>query len=1395
MNSVHERRPVKCLIGTGAQVTDYLAQAADSLAGMAGRVLERPALVPLLPATAAPAGPPARSGGGATWDAMPKLPGFLFQALFFGGCAILMAGGVQWQVSRKQRTNFNDKVYIEDARTGNSTRYRVLVGKNDTAGEYFTVEVLIRAQAYGAVRDKPGSEPAHYHLHQEERVRVVSGKLGYFVGHQHHVQSAEAGEVLTVRPGESHMLFNAGGGANGSDLLLELTFTPARHGEALFETLAGLGYDYESPLAVSPVQRWMTLGRAEVVLSDMPPATWEFVQGVIVPAAAKMGYRPFYAAYTTRREWPRGGGGGGGAGGGEEREEDWEEERDGEERGGAGADEDSERLMLRLPSRSHLTTATSRLLAAAMTLLAPRGGAAGAAPAQMHRAALSGPLRPCMHARPSGLRTPAPGAAAALAGPRHALAWPVMPLQRKVAVWSRSFNAEEAVAAPPSAAPLPLSEAGALLGDRGRAGTALSDCEPAGDNGGAASSSPAASSSSNGNGNSSERPAAASGAEAAPAAAPAGNGNGNGQAAAAPAPAAAAAPAATPAAAPAPAAAAPGAGADAVAAPADAPATAVASAASAGPAAAGAGDGADAPAAAAAAAAGVQAASSSSSSSSSSSPAAAAGDGAPPSSSSSSSSDGDGGGAGGAGAGPAIRLLLQSGAAMLPHPDKAHRGGEDSFFIADHQAAVGVADGVGGWAEIGVDAGAYARLLMVHAKEAADSAAEDLAAGTLSSQAILESAFYRTNVQGSSTACVLVVNGTTLSASNLGDSGFVLVRDGAATFQCPQQQHNFNFPFQLGSADSMSDQPQAAMRFDLALQPGDIIVTGSDGLWDNIFAEEAATIASKCRDKGETATTAAQVLCRYARMRASDAKYHSPFSYAAIQAGYVYLGGKMDDITVLQPAVAAMPTLNVITNVPGNGVDASDGLKALSQAVAAAVGKPEQWVMVSLTTDKPMCYSGNEAPCAYAELISIGAIGGDKNKQISAAICDVLKSKLKVDPSRVYIKFVDVARSDFGWNSSTREEVLFRCVSTLGENLHFSAMAAAAELELAQGGGPCRELVEVLSQDLAVYGLLNGVGAHGAPGGGESYTGRVLGGITREEVSAVRAATPAAHMATFRDLTLAMSAHLQRAAPPGAAPAAAAAVGGAAGGAAGSAAGGAGGSAAGGAAAPAAAGSSLAEVVDAYLRAIMLLSMVSFKSIQRLCNYNIDTGQPATVPPRYWRGVMEGMALRGEQMDEVSVAYERYAAKIKPLYEETQALAQQVRDVLAGAEVPSSGGAPSSSGRGTPGSPGVSSGPGASASPEPASSEPGHVQPWQDLGVVGVLGLEAAEAVLGLLARMEGLFNRMSQLSHELTFPVINMFDHEQIARMAVGSYPYLINVCQIAQNVYWVVRGSGLGE
>lgn len=50
--------------------------------------------------------------------------------------------------------------------------------------------------------EKPGSEAPHYHLNQEEHIKVKQGKLGYFIGHQTHVKAAEMGEELTIKPGK-----------------------------------------------------------------------------------------------------------------------------------------------------------------------------------------------------------------------------------------------------------------------------------------------------------------------------------------------------------------------------------------------------------------------------------------------------------------------------------------------------------------------------------------------------------------------------------------------------------------------------------------------------------------------------------------------------------------------------------------------------------------------------------------------------------------------------------------------------------------------------------------------------------------------------------------------------------------------------------------------------------------------------------------------------------------------------------------------------------------------------------------------------------------------------------------------------------------------------------------
>lgn len=44
---------------------------------------------------------------------------------------------------------------------------------------------------------------------------------------------------------------------------------------------------------------------------------------------------------------------------------------------------------------------------------------------------------------------------------------------------------------------------------------------------------------------------------------------------------------------------------------------------------------------------------------------------------------------------------------MIPHPEKVHKGGEDAVFA--HDNILVVADGVGGWADAGVDPAIYSK--------------------------------------------------------------------------------------------------------------------------------------------------------------------------------------------------------------------------------------------------------------------------------------------------------------------------------------------------------------------------------------------------------------------------------------------------------------------------------------------------------------------------------------------------------------------------------------------------------------------------------------------------------------------------------------------------------------
>lgn len=98
-------------------------------------------------------------------------------------------------------------------------------------------------------------------------------------------------------------------------------------------------------------------------------------------------------------------------------------------------------------------------------------------------------------------------------------------------------------------------------------------------------------------------------------------------------------------------------------------------------------------------------------------------------------------------------MQLVSGSCYLPHPDKEETGGEDAHFICADEQAVGVADGVGGWADYGIDAGQYSRELMSNSV----SAIHEEPRGSVDPFRVLEKAYFSTKAKGSSTACIIAL--------------------------------------------------------------------------------------------------------------------------------------------------------------------------------------------------------------------------------------------------------------------------------------------------------------------------------------------------------------------------------------------------------------------------------------------------------------------------------------------------------------------------------------------------------------------------------------------------------------------------------------------------------------
>lgn len=200
-------------------------------------------------------------------------------------------------------------------------------------------------------------------------------------------------------------------------------------------------------------------------------------------------------------------------------------------------------------------------------------------------------------------------------------------------------------------------------------------------------------------------------------------------------------------------------------------------------------------------------------------------------------------------------------------PSARPESGHDAFFVSrvndSGSVAFGVADGVGGWVDSGVDPADFSHgfcdYMALAAHEHQTSSEAPLTARKLMQKGYDAICNDRSLRAGGSTACVAIAGADgNLEVANLGDSGFLQLRlNGVHSYSDPQT-HAFNTPFQLSlvppsvaarmaafGGAQLSDLPRDADVTQHKLRHGDVLVLATDGVLDNLFNQDILRIASR----------------------------------------------------------------------------------------------------------------------------------------------------------------------------------------------------------------------------------------------------------------------------------------------------------------------------------------------------------------------------------------------------------------------------------------------------------------------------------------------------------------------------------------------------------------------
>jgi protein phosphatase PTC7 len=245
---------------------------------------------------------------------------------------------------------------------------------------------------------------------------------------------------------------------------------------------------------------------------------------------------------------------------------------------------------------------------------------------------------------------------------------------------------------------------------------------------------------------------------------------------------------------------------------------------------------------------------------------------------------------------PIKPLELDIASKILPHPEKLSRGGEDALCVTSR--SFGVFDGVSGAEKLdGVPL--YSKTLAQQLKSSMGT--EPLSVKDLKAKLLLAAEYADIAATGASTATIASIGeDNVLRVVCLGDSPLLVIRNGSIYSRTKDTLHYFDCPYQL--SENSPDRPRDASVKEIKLVPGDVIVSGSDGIFDNLEDKAIIDIVNSQAGNKRISRIVEKIVSESRRV-SLDPEAPTPYAVQAKRNRYDSyksgLGGKLDDISCI----------------------------------------------------------------------------------------------------------------------------------------------------------------------------------------------------------------------------------------------------------------------------------------------------------------------------------------------------------------------------------------------------------------------------------------------------------------------------------------------------------------